>query len=71
MMKFSAIEILQSFAAELKQAWLDSKPNVSGGHEEGGFIVADDFGILSIVRWKKGTQNEIVLTPHRALFCQR
>ena len=67
-MKFSAIEILQSSAAELKQAWLDSEPNVSGGHEEGGFIVVDDFGVLSVVRWEKGTQNEIILPPHQNCF---
>jgi len=69
-MKFSTAEILQNseIVAELKQAWLDSEPNVSGGHEEGGFIVADDFGNLSVVRWEKGTQNEIVLPPHRNCF---
>ncbi len=67
-MKFSAIEILQSSAAELKQAWLDSEPNVSGGHAEGGFIVVDDSEFLSIVRWEKGTQNEILLPPHRNCF---
>ena len=69
-MKFSTAEILQNseIVAELKQAWLDSEPNVSGGHEEGGFIVTDDFGNLSVVRWEKGTQNEIVLPPHRNCF---
>ena len=69
-MKFSTAEILQSseIVAELKQAWQDSEPNVSGGHEEGGFIVVDDFGTLDIVRWEKGTQNEIVLPPHKNCF---
>ncbi|MGI8638903.1 MAG: hypothetical protein ACR2MG_03005 [Pyrinomonadaceae bacterium] len=69
-MNFSTTEILQNstIAAELKQAWFDSEPNVSGGHEEGGFIVVDDFGILSIARWEKGTQNEIILPPHRNCF---
>lgn len=52
----------------MKQAWFDSEPNVSGGHEEGGFIVADDFGILSVIRWEKGTQNEIILPPHGNCF---
>lgn len=58
-MNFSTTEILQNspIVAELKQAWQDSEPNVSGGHEEGGFIVADDFENLSVVRWEKGTQN--------------
>ncbi len=69
-MKFSAPEILQNSAivAELKQAWLDSEPNVSGGHEEGGFVIVDDLGFLSVVRWEKGTQNEIILPPHRNCF---
>lgn len=69
-MNFSIPEILQNstIVAELKQTWLDSEPNVSGGHEEGGFVVADDFGNLSVVRWGKGTQNEIILPPHRNCF---
>jgi Domain of unknown function (DUF4329) len=62
----SAVEILQDSAvvAELKRAWQDSEPNISGGHEEGGFIVANDFGTLGVVRWEKGTQNEIALPSH-------
>ncbi len=69
-MKFSTAEISQNPAvvAELKQAWQDSEPKISGGHEQGGFIVVDDFGILSVVRWGKGTQNEIVLPPHGNCF---
>jgi len=69
-MKFSKPEILRNseIIAELKRAWLDSEPNVSGGHEEGGFVVADDFGVLSVERWEKGMQNEIVLPPHRNCF---
>jgi len=58
------IEIL----AELKQAWLDSFPEISGGHEEGGFIVIDDFENLSVIRWEKGSQNEIILPPHKNCF---
>jgi len=69
-MKLSTTEILQNseIVAELQKAWIDSEPNISGGHEEGGFIVVDDFGFLSVVRWEKGTQNEIVLPPHRNCF---
>jgi hypothetical protein len=65
-MRFSAEELYRhpSVAAELKLAWQDSESGVSGGHEEGGFIVVDDFGTLSAVRWERGTQNEIVLPPH-------
>ena len=63
-------EILQNseIVAELKQTWQDSEPNVSDGHEEGGFIVVDDFGFLSVIRWEKGLQNEIILPPHRNCF---
>ncbi|HEX7313646.1 MAG TPA: DUF4329 domain-containing protein [Pyrinomonadaceae bacterium] len=66
-MRFSATELARnsSVVAELKLAWKDSEPDVSGGHEEGGFIVVGDFGILSAVRWGRGTQNEIVLPPHK------
>ncbi len=65
-MRFSAAELSSnpSVVAELKRAWQDSEPDVSGGHEEGGFIVFDDVGLLSAVRWQRGTQNEIVLPPH-------
>jgi hypothetical protein len=58
----------QTILSELKQAWFDSEPNVSGGHEEGGFIVSDDFGVLGVIRWEKGTNNEIVLPPHKNCF---
>ena len=69
-MDFSVTEILQNpaIADELKQAWQDSEPDISGGHEEGGFIVADDFGNLSVIRWEKGTQNEIILPLHKNCF---
>lgn len=60
------VEILQNVdvLSELEQAWIDSSPGVSGGHEEGGFIVIDGFDNLSVVRWEKGLQNEIILPPH-------
>ncbi len=64
------VEILENKTVlfELKQAWVDSEPNVSGGHKEGGFVVADDFGVLSVIRWEKGTNNEIILPPHKNCF---
>ena len=34
----------------LKQAWVDSQPGIVGEHEEGGFILRDSVGNLSIVR---------------------
>lgn len=50
--------------AALKQAWEDSRPGFTGGHEEGGFILRDSAGNLSVVRWSKGAQNSIILPPH-------
>lgn len=71
-MKFSATSLLQTPAvvSELKRAWLDSKPDASGGHEKGGFIVADDEDRLSVIRWATGTQSEITLPPHRNCFAE-
>jgi len=48
----------------LRIAWLDSNPGVIGGHEEGGFILRDSSGIISIVRWPGGGQDQIGLPPH-------
>ena len=50
--------------AALKQAWLDSQPGGAGGHEEGGFILQDSTGGISVMRWPKGAQNSISLPPH-------
>ena len=48
----------------LEQAWGDSRPGVTGGHEEGGFILRDQDGNLSVTRWSTGAQNSISLPPH-------
>jgi hypothetical protein len=48
----------------LQQAWIDSNPGVSGRHEEGGFIVRDTDGTLSVRRWQKGLQDTIQVPPH-------
>ncbi len=48
----------------LKLAWLDCKLGISGGHEEGGFILQNPDGELSVARWPRGKQNEIRLPPH-------
>lgn len=71
-MKLSAIEIIENeiVLRELKTAWQDSDPSISDGHEEGGFIVIDEFENLSVVRWEKGIQNEIILPPHRNCFVE-
>jgi hypothetical protein len=50
--------------AELKRAWEDSDPGVTGGHEEGGFIVQDAAKNFSVVRWAMGNMNSIMLPPH-------
>ena len=50
--------------AAFKQAWEDSQPGVTGGREEGGFILQDPAGNLSVVRWPQGAQNSIILPPH-------
>lgn len=47
--------------SELRRAWQDFRPGVSGGHEEGGFILRDAAGILSVARWPKGAQDTIIL----------
>lgn len=69
-MNFSINDIFENppILSELNQAWIDSDPGESGGHEEGGFIVADDVGNLAVLRWEKGLQNEIVLPPHKNCF---
>jgi hypothetical protein len=35
----------------LRQAWIDSNPDMTGGHEEGGFVLRDADGSLSVRRW--------------------
>jgi len=62
--QYATIINAPSIRALLKQAWEDSHPGVTGGHEEGGFILQDRVGNLSIVRWPKGAQNSIILPPH-------
>src|SRR5262245_21197948 len=48
----------------LQQAWVDSQPGITGGHEEGGFILRDSGGGYQVVRWGKGTQDRIQVPPH-------
>ena len=51
--------------AAVTRAWEDSKPGVTGGHEEGGFIVQDDKSNFHVVRWGGGAQNSIIIPPHQ------
>lgn len=50
--------------AALRQAWEDSQPGLTGGHEEGGFILRDSDGNLSVECWPHGQQNSITVPPH-------
>jgi hypothetical protein len=51
--------------AGFKAAWFDSQPGVTGGHEEGGFVVQDLSGSVRVVRWPGGIQNSIVVPTHQ------
>lgn len=53
-----------SIRAAIKQAWEDSQPGATGGHEEGGFIVMDSAGHLDVIRWPKGEKSSIRLPSH-------
>ncbi|MGH9767523.1 MAG: hypothetical protein ACREAB_08835 [Blastocatellia bacterium] len=48
----------------LRQAWMDSQPGITGGHEEGGFILQDETGKITVTRWPKGEQDAIRMPPH-------
>lgn len=50
--------------AALRQAWSDSQPGISGGHEEGGFVIQALSGEAQVVRWPKGASNTIRVPPH-------
>jgi len=54
-----------SVRAVVQSAWLDSNPGVAGGHEEGGFVLRDSTGTLSVLRWPSGEGNAISVPPHR------
>lgn len=55
--------------AALRQAWEDSRPGPTGGHEEGGFLLRDAMGLLSAERWPPGVQNSIIVPDHAG--CKR
>lgn len=46
------------------QAWQDAQPGTASAHEEGGFVLRDADGSLTVERWPRGMQNEIVVPPH-------
>ena len=45
--------------AALETAWVDSAAEVSGGHEEGGFVSTDAAGNMDVVRWPEGERDSI------------
>ncbi|CAN5641346.1 hypothetical protein BH11PLA2_BH11PLA2_15710 [soil metagenome] len=48
----------------LLTAWLESNPGLTGGHEEGGFIVKEPTGEYAIHRWPRGTEYYIDPSEH-------
>ena len=48
----------------LMEAWQDSRPGPTGGHEEGGFILRNEVGKISVMRWPRGAQDTILIPPH-------
>ena len=50
--------------AAMSAAWVDSRPGVSGGHEEGGFVLRNADRKIEVLRWVTGVQNSIQVPPH-------
>lgn len=48
----------------MSAAWVDSQPGVSGGHEEGGFVLRNADGKIEVLRWETGVQNSIRVPLH-------
>jgi len=48
----------------LKEAWRESQPGLTGGHEEGGFILRNEVGKISVIRWPRGETDSILMPPH-------
>jgi hypothetical protein len=49
---------------ELHRAWIDSEPETEAAHEEGGFILMDKDGSLTVERWPVGERDGIEVPPH-------
>jgi hypothetical protein len=54
-----------TICAALLQAWRDSTPGETGGHEEGGFIVQESTGEYCVLRWPQGKKDVIQVPPHK------
>ena len=48
----------------IRQAWQESEPGTARAHEEGGFILRNADGSLSVERWPRGSQDEILVPEH-------
>ena len=46
------------------QTWQESQPGTAAAHEEGGFVLQNADGSLSVERWPRGAQNQILVPPH-------
>lgn len=53
-----------AICAALRLAWEDSRPGSALAHEEGGSVLRDPTGELSVSRWPHGSQRRIFLPPH-------
>jgi hypothetical protein len=53
-----------SIGGLLRIAWNESQAGTPTAHEEGGFVLRGEDGKLSVERWPKGIQNEIVVPKH-------
>jgi hypothetical protein len=60
------LEVLRepTVRAALTSAWVESKPGVTGGHEEGGFVVLGADEKLAVRRWPMGEGDLIQVPPH-------
>lgn len=50
--------------AALRQAWQDSNPGLTGGHETGGFVLQTAQGSLRVLRWPEGERDGVSMSPH-------
>ena len=48
----------------LRAAWSDSQPGTPGSHEEGGFVLINNDGTLTVERWPRGQQDRIEVPNH-------
>ncbi len=49
---------------QLRRAWEESRPGTSDAHEEGGFILRNADGSLTVERWSVGLQDQITVPAH-------